>query len=286
MANYRRPQVNLSTRIGLAGVMLSPERSRGEISRLAQEHQVSRKFLYQLQAKAESALTLGLEAHQPGPPLASKQIRVSKEYLKQAVLTLSVLPPSLRNLQMALEWLFGVRVSLGNIQHILQQAGKQAQAENQSLHPVQPVQAELDEIYQTGQPCLTVIDHQSALLLNLGKTTDCDSLTWGLTLLELQQHGVQFDDLASDGSSSIQGGIREAQPGQPYRPDWFHLLQKGHAITRYLEEQAYTALADAEKAQRAEQEARVVKRAPRTSAEEYLDLCPGCSHRRSGQLPV
>ena len=128
MANYRLPQVNLSTRIGLAGVMLNPERSRGEVSRLAQAHQVSREFLYQLQAKAKTVLELGLEAHHPGPQMTSSQIRVDKEYLRQVITTLSVLPPSLRNLQMALEWLFGVRISLGNIQHILEQAGKQARA--------------------------------------------------------------------------------------------------------------------------------------------------------------
>jgi hypothetical protein len=260
MANYRRPQVNLSTRINLAGALLNPELRRGEITELAQRHQVSRKFLYHLQSQAETALALGLEARQPGPHRDTQTLRVDKAYLQQAVLILSLLPPSLRNLQTALEWLFGARVSLGNIQHILRQAGTHARAENQRLHPVQPMQAELDEIFQTGRPCLTVIDHQSALLLHLGQAADCDLVTWGVTLLDLQQHGVQFDDLASDGSSSIQGGIRAAQPDPPYRPDWFHLLQPGHEITGRLEQQAYAALADAEKAQRAEQEAQRGKR--------------------------
>jgi hypothetical protein len=277
MANYRLPQVDLSTRIDLANMMMNPARSQGQISQLAKEHAVSRKFLYQLQTKAEIALSIGLEAQWPGPKRASQQITVDDNYLKQVITTLSMLPPSIRNLQLAMEWLFKAHVSLGAIEKTLQQVGKRADTENQCLRPPRPVQGEVDEIYEKDQPCLTVIDHQSALLLNLGQAENCDSLTWGVTLLDLQQQGIEFEDLASDGSSSIQTGIGEAQPGKPYRPDWFHLLQKGHMISGRLEEQAYAALSVAEKARRAEQEAQAAKRRkgrPLKSGLSYAETAP------------
>jgi hypothetical protein len=105
-----------------------------------------------------------------------------------------------------------------------------------------------------------VVDAGSALVLNLGRELDCDLTTWGVTLLELQQQGVQFADLASDGSQSIQAGIRASGLAAPYRPDWFHLLQSGHAISKKLEQQAYAALAKAERARQAQQEAQTSTR--------------------------
>lgn len=56
MAHYRLSHLDLSTRLDLAAHMLDPEREWGTVTDLAREHQVSRKFLYQLRDRAAQAL--------------------------------------------------------------------------------------------------------------------------------------------------------------------------------------------------------------------------------------
>jgi hypothetical protein len=259
MAHYQLAQIDLSTRIGLASEMLDPERGRGQVTELARKYEVSRKFLYELKAKGQAALEVGLEGQKPGPKAPSRAIQVDRAFLRRAVISLSLLPPSIRNLQAAIELLFGQHCALGFIEQTLQQAGARARAENQELQPQQPIQAELDEIFQTRHPCLTLIDGASGLLLNLVRQADCDATTWGVTLLDLQRQGITFEDLASDGSLSIRTGIQEAQLQAPYRPDWFHLTQTGHEISRKLENQAYAALETAERARLFQQAAQALK---------------------------
>ena len=259
MANYQLTQIDLSTRIGLASAMLDPERGRGQVTELARRYGVSRKFLYELKAKGQAALAVGLEGQKPGPKAPSREIHVNRAYLRRAVMILSVLPPSIRNLRTAIELLFGQHCGLGFIEQTLQQAGECARGENQKLQPAQPIQAELDEIFQTRHPCLTLIDGASALLLNLAPQTECDATTWGVTLLDLQRQGITFEDLASDGSLSIRTAIQEAQLSAPYRPDWFHLTQTGRIISRNLEHRAYAALETAEHARLCQQAAQAVQ---------------------------
>ena len=52
--------------------------------------------------------------------------------------------------------------------------------------------AEADEIFQGRQPCLTVVDGRSFLVLDLAPATARDATTWGVTFLDLQARGIQF----------------------------------------------------------------------------------------------
>jgi hypothetical protein len=119
---------------------------------------------------------------------------------------------------------------------------------------------EADEIFQGRQPCLTVVDGRSFLVLNLSAEQRCDATTWGTTFLDLQDQGVQFQDVAADGARGIRAGLREAELAVPLRPDLFHLLRESHRLTRRLEKQAYQALATAERARRAAREAQAPQR--------------------------
>jgi hypothetical protein len=82
----------------------------------------------------------------------------------------------------------------------------------------------------------------------------------GLTFLELEERGIQFQDLASDGAQGIQVGAREAQLTVPLRPDLFHLMREAQRLARRLESQACSAIKVAERARRAEREAQAPKR--------------------------
>jgi hypothetical protein len=119
---------------------------------------------------------------------------------------------------------------------------------------------EADEIFQGRHPCLTVVDGRSFLVLNLSAEQRRDATTWGVTFLNLQEQGVQFQDLAADGARGIRAGMQDAELAIPLRPDLFHLLRAGHRISRRLEARAYRAMEIAERAKQATEEAQAPKR--------------------------
>jgi hypothetical protein len=80
--------------------------------------------------------------------------------------------------------------------------------------------------------------------------------------LDLQERGVKFHDLVSDGAKGIRAGVDAADLTVPLRPDLFHLTQEAHQITQRLERAAYQALETAERARRAERERQAPQRRP------------------------
>jgi hypothetical protein len=79
------------------------------------------------------------------------------------------------------------------------------------------------------------------------------------------ERGIRFHDLACDGGTGLRAGVKEAELAIPLRPDLFHILQGAHRLTRRLEGAAYKAIETAERARRADLEARGVirRRGPR-----------------------
>ena len=261
MANYRLPQIDLSIRIALALRMLDPARPWGEATALARQHDVSRKFLYTLASRTQQSLLNALAPQPPGPQPEANALVVDGEMLRRAVVILATaVPGTVRGIQLALELLFHRHCAVGLISQTLQGAGEQAQRHNAGITLPVPVLGEADEIFQGRQPCLTVVDGRSFLVLNLAAEASRDATTWGVTFLRLQEQGIQFQDMAADGARGIHTGLVEAQLAIPLRPDLFHLLREGQRLTRRLETQAYRAMETAERARRAEREAQAPKR--------------------------
>ena len=256
MAHYRLSHIDLSTRIALGVQMLDPERAWGKASELARQYGVSRKFLYKVAGRAQQALQRTLAPQPVGRRPQTTQVVIDSAFLERAMLVLvTALPGSMRGIQLALELLFGRHCALGRLSETLQTYGEMARQYNAQLTVPLPVLGEADEIFQGRQPCLTVVDGRSFLVLKLSAEQRRDGTTWGLTFLELQERGVQFHDLASDGALGIQAGIRDAELAVPLRSDLFHLLRKAHSITRRLEAQAYRAIETTELARSIERQA-------------------------------
>jgi hypothetical protein len=243
--------------------MLNPDRLWGEVTALAQKYEVSRKFLYALQAKGRSALEQVFEPQTPGPKPLSQGLVVDRALLHQAMVVLStVVPGTLRGIQLALDLLFGQTRSLGYIQQTLHQAGATAALQNRRISVPLAVLGEADEIFQGRKPCLTLVDGRSFLVLRLAPEAHRDATTWGVHFLDVQAQGVRFQDVASDGARGILAGVKEAELSVPLRPDLFHLQREGGKLARRLETQAYRAIETAERAKRAEREAQAPTRRP------------------------
>jgi hypothetical protein len=260
MAHYRLSHIDLSTRIALGVQMLDTRREWGKVSELARQYGVSRKFLYKTAAQAQQALQSALAAKQAGRKAQTTHLVVDGAFLDRAMLVLAtVLPGSMRGIQMVLELLFERHCAIGRLSERLQTYGEMARQYNAQFTVPLPVLGEVDEIFQGRQPCLTVVDGRSFLVLHLSAAQQRDATTWGLTFLELQERGVQFHDVASDGALGIQAGMRDAELCVPLRSDLFHLLRKAHQITRHLEAQAYHAIETTELARSIEQQAQEPK---------------------------
>lgn len=262
MPHYRITELDLSTRIEIGLEMLQeiPEREWGRATELAQKHSISRTLLYQLRDRAEEALTKALLPRKPGPKPEGQELTIDRGFIRLAVTVLSMLKGSVRDTQLGLELLFGVSRSVGYISETLQEIGATAADYNDSIRIPLPMLGELDEIFQGCTPCLTVVDGRSFVVLNLKAAERRDGTTWGVTLLDLQERGIQFHDLVSDGAKGIRSGVEEAELSVPLRPDLFHLIRDAHKITQRLERGAYGAIETAERARRAERERQAPKR--------------------------
>jgi len=189
---------------------------------LASEYQVSRKFLYQQRDRAKAGLLTALAAVSPGPKPASTMLAVDREHLQKSIVTMAVaVPASIRGIQTCLEVILDTHRSIGFISETFQQ--------NRQLAFPEPVLGEADEIFQGRRPCLTVVDARSFAILQLSPQAERDAVTWGVSFLDLQEQGIHFQDLASDGARGIRSGMKQAELSVPLRPDLFHLLQEASA---------------------------------------------------------
>jgi hypothetical protein len=261
MLEYRRTDIDLSTRIDLGLEMLRPvqERGWGRATELAEQYNLSRTWLYKLGARAKAALEAGLQPGQAGRPLERKELVVDRDYLRRAIALMPLLTGSVRSIQTGLELLFDMRCSVGYISQTLREAGQAAKEQNGNWRLRLPVLGEADEIFVGRKPCLTVVDGRSFLVLNLQAAAGRDATHWGLTFLDLSERGIVFQDLAADGARGIRSGLRDAELSIPLRPDLFHLLREGKSVQNRLEKAAYKAMRLSERAQRAEREAQQPK---------------------------
>jgi hypothetical protein len=257
MLEYRRKDLDLSTRIFLGVEMLYPAEVRGwgRASELAEEYGISRSLLYQIKDRVFEALEAALKPKAVGRPAEVKSLVVDRDYLHKAIAVMPLLTGSVRSIQLGLELLFGVQRSVGHISQTLQAAGAAAERQNKGMRVPLPVLGEADEIFAGRQPCLTVVDGRSFLVLNLAAAESRDATHWGLTFLDLAAQGVVFQDLAADGARGIRAGLQDAELAVPLRPDLFHLLREGKRLANRLEKTAFKAMRTTEKAVRAQQEA-------------------------------
>jgi len=242
-----------------------PERKWGRVTELARAYNVSRTFFYDLRDQAREALIEGLSPHKPGPCPQEEPLVIDRAFIRRAIIVMPLLKGTVRDIRQGLRLLFGVRRSVGHISQTLTAAGERATAQNDDVTIPLPILGEADEIFQGRKPCLTLVDGRSFLVVNLTPAESRDGTTWGVTYLDLVERGIQFHDLACDGGTGLRAGVKEAGLAIPLRPDLFHILQDAHRLTRRLEGAAYKAIETAERARRADLEARglIHRRGPR-----------------------
>jgi hypothetical protein len=214
------------------------------VSQLARQHEVSRKFVYQQAAKAEEALDEAFLFARHSDDEAIFHLPVSKAWLRQLVLGLTLIcHSSIRGIGELLRDVFDYPISVGTVHAILVDAVGQARSYNnrQDLSGVR-IGAH-DEIFQNGQPVLVGADVDSTYCYLLSLEDRRDGDTWGLRLLELQDRGFHPEATIADAGSGLRAGQTLAMPEVPCRGDVFHALQTVQLLVTSLENRAYNAIA-------------------------------------------
>jgi hypothetical protein len=273
MADYQITHLSLSTRIELVSLMLDPLRPWGLVTELSREHDVSRKFLYELREKAVVSISKALLPHAAGRKANNSLVEINEGFVRRAIaICLSVVPGTVRTVQLLLDLLFDVQRSVGYLSQTAKKIGAEAFEFNQSRSLPILALAEADEIFQGRKPCLTVVDGRSFLVLSLSAQDQRDETTWGCVLLDVQKQGVHLVDVASDGGRGIQAGVKEVSRLIPLRPDLFHLIREAYRVTQRLEKRAYTAIDTVGRARRAKQEQDLPKRRQGAPLKVKVDL--------------
>jgi hypothetical protein len=251
MTQYRVKQLDMSIRIeiGLKMVMSSAERGWGWVTEMAAAYGVSRQTFYDVRDDVRAVLEQAVKPQAPGPKPTNETQRIDAEYIRWATTVLAMQKGSTRDVQLGLELLFGVKRSVGFISETLNAVGQSAADYNAQLRPGQPIQGEADEVFQRMMPCFTVVDGQSFMVLNLSAEADRSGETWAKTFERLVDQGIEFQDIVSDNASGIRRGLREAGLDVVWRLDVFHMVQEGHRISQKLENAAYKAMHQTERAQ-------------------------------------
>jgi hypothetical protein len=213
------------------------------ISRLAHDHHVSRKFVYQQADKAQQALD---HAFAPQPPEGERVLfwlPVTTAWLQQLILGLVLIGRcSLRGVVEFLADLFDYSISLGSVHALAQRAIPRARAATARV-PLAAVRLGAhDEIYQADTPVLVGVDVASTYCYLLSPEEHCDGDTWGVRLLELADRGLAPEATVADGGTALRAGQALALPGVPCRGDVFHALYELGQAVAAVESRAYAAI--------------------------------------------
>lgn len=229
-----------SQRLQLGIQALAGSRS---VTELAEELNVSRKFVYRQSDIADNALSNAFAPEQPDQQVLF-HLPVTKQWLRQLTLALVLICHSpLRRVVELLRDLFDFHISLGSVFNIVHAAIAPARAHNQAQNLADVRVGGHDEIFQAGQPVLVGVDLLSTYCYLLSLEDQRDADTWGVRLLELQERGFDPDHVVADAGNSLRAAQAEVMPETDCHSDVFHALQEVQEVVTNLENRAYEAMA-------------------------------------------
>ncbi len=194
------------------------------VARLAQQHDVSRPFVYQQADKAQQALDQAF-APDPDDQRVLLYLPVTKALLRQLVLGLILIcHSSFRAVVEFLRDLFDYPLSVGTVANIVHAAVGPAQAHNQGQALSAVRVGAHDAIDQAQQPILVGLCAYSTYCYLLSQEEPCDGDTWAVRLGELQDRGLAPQATVADGGAALRAGQELAMPRVPCRGDIFHIL--------------------------------------------------------------
>ena len=217
------------------------------VSHLANQKQVSRKFLYQQKAIAEEALNNAFEKKEQENEVLY-YLPITQQWIFQLILALILICHcSYRGVMELLRDLLNYSLSIGTIHNRVITAVEKARNINQNQNLSSIKVALLDELFQSNQPVLTGVDADSTYCFLLEAVEHRDEDTWGWYLLEAEAQGLNPDYTIADAGSGIRAGQKAAWGDLACHGDVWHIFDQGDALCRNLAKKAQGATTQREK---------------------------------------
>jgi len=211
------------------------------VNHLAEEQNVSPKFLYKQKAKAISAINQAFEEKKEDDKVLF-YIPVTKAWLCQVVLALILnCHSSYRGVMKTFSDVFGRTISIGNVSNIVKDATSKASIinSNQDLKNVKNVRhGAHDEVFHGNKPVLTGVDIASLYCYLLSEEDHRDSDTWAIHLWDLVDQGFNPDYTIADFAKGLREGQAMACSEIPCNGDVFHISQDLQELKRYFKNRA------------------------------------------------
>jgi len=215
------------------------------VTRLAQAHEVSRKFVYAQKDKAEKAVEQAFsEATQESEDLPLFYLPVTKRWIRGFVVSLALsCHAPYRGIIEVLSDQFRYDIAIGTIHNTLYEAVLRSR-EIHAREDLSGIRVGAhDEIFQSGRPVLTGVDVHSLYCYLLSLEDHRDAETWGVRLLELRDKGLHPDHTVADFGSGLRAGQALAWDDVPCDGDVFHASREMSRQASYLENRAFGAMA-------------------------------------------
>jgi len=188
------------------------------VSELSRQAGISRQTLTAWRGRGEQAVLAAFT-----PRVLPQRTAVERERL---LLTLwAGGHASERGIQACLAEL-GQPVSLGTVSAVLQTAERRALALLGQPVPATPRALALDELYGNDRrgAYLTVVDARSGVVWATNGPSAVDHETWVLLLWQIQDRGLCWEQMVSDGGGAIAQACRAVAPQYPHQRDVWHVL--------------------------------------------------------------
>ncbi len=217
------------------------------ITQIAQEEQVSRKFVYQQKAIAKLALDNAFEKEKKEEEVLY-YLPITHSWIFQFILALILICHcSYRGIKEILRDLFDYSIGVGTIHNRVTEAVEKARNINQNQDLSSINVALLDELFQGSRPVLTGVDADSTYCFLLEAVEHRDEDTWGWYLLEAESQGLNPDYTIADAAVGIRAGQKAAWGDKPCHGDVWHIFDQGEALCRNLAKKAQGATTSREK---------------------------------------
>ena len=208
------------------------------VTDVAQQHQVSRKFLYQQAEKADTALEAAF-AESPHDQKVLFYLPVTTAWIRMCVVALLLIcRSSYRGVIEFLRDILDVKMSIGTVHNIFKAVVPRAQGINQAQDLSNVRVGVHDELFQGATPVLAGTDHDSGYCYLLRAEDHRDADTWGIHLLDLRDQGFTPEHTIADQAKGLRAGQEIALPGIACHGDCFHLFYDVERLAGFLDRRA------------------------------------------------
>lgn len=232
----RRDDITGEDRVQIALSVLSPDRTHGTVTHLANFWELSRSSIYTMTDKFRNKLFQLLEPGRHGPD-SKRNVEVDRNRIVRAVAVLTLAGVSQRAVLDCLKEILDTSVSLGWVNGRIAELENAAADWNRQQTPDIGESLSGDELFANGAPNLLVVGNDSLYIYELSRQPNCDGEAWA-EILKRMPGCPQF---ASDAGKGIEAGVKSAGL-KIHQLDWDHLLRPFWGQHARLEKQAYAAL--------------------------------------------